>query len=99
MRFLTLWAAVSTPLLLGSVIVLLIGSPLAWIIEIAVLVSGFIGGEAIARRRLLSFLGSTILLAGALALGVGFVLLLLKHWRTALSLVVGAAALALLFGN
>jgi hypothetical protein len=98
-RFLKLWAAVSTPLLLGSVIVLLIGSPLAWIIEIAVLVSVFIGVEAIARRRFLSFLGSTILLAGALALGVGFVLLLLKHWRTALSLLVGAAALALLFGN
>ena len=59
----------------------------------------FIGVEAIARRRFLSFLGSTILLAGAIALGVGFVLLLLNHWRTASSLLVGAAALALLFGN
>ena len=98
-RFLTLWAAVSTPLLLISTIVLLIGSPLAWIIEIAVLVCVFIGVEAIARRRFLSFLGSTLLLASALALGVGFVLLLLKHWRTAISLVVGVAALALLFGN
>jgi hypothetical protein len=98
-RFLTLWAAVSTPSLLASAIVLLVGSPLAWTIEIAVLVSAFIGAEAIARRRFLSFLGSTILLADALALGVGFILLFLKHWRTAISLLIGAAALALLFGN
>jgi hypothetical protein len=98
-RFLKIWAAVSTPLLLVSVIVLLLGSPLAWTIEIAVLISAFIGVEAIARRRFLSFLASTILLAGSLALGVGFVLLLLKHWRTAISLFVGVAALALLLGN
>jgi hypothetical protein len=98
-RFLTLWAAVSTPLLLISVIVLLIGSPLVWIIEIAVLVCVFIGVEALARRRFFSFVGSTILLASALALGVGLVVLFLKHWRTAISLLVGAAALALLFGN
>jgi hypothetical protein len=98
-RFLKLWAAVSTPLLLGSIIVLLIGSPLAWIIEIAVLASVFIGVEAIARRQFLSFLGSTILLVGSLALGVGFILLFLKHWRIAISLLIGAAALALLFGN
>jgi hypothetical protein len=98
-RFLTLWAAVSTPLLLGSVVVLLIGSPLAWIIEIGVLVAVFIGVEAIARRRFLSFLGSTILLVGVLALIVGFTLLFLKHWRTALALLVGVAALALLVGN
>ncbi len=98
-RFLTLWAAVSTPLLLGSVVVLLIGSPLAWAIEIGILVAVFIGVEAIARRRFLSFLGSTILLVGVIALIVGFTLLLLKHWRTALALLVGVAALALLFGN
>jgi hypothetical protein len=98
-RFLRLWAAVSTPLLLGSVIVLLIGSPLARITELAVLACLFIGVEAIARRRFLSFLGSTVLLVGGLALGVGFIVLLLKHWRTAASLLVGAAALALLLGN
>jgi hypothetical protein len=98
-RFLRLWAAVSTPLLLGSFIVLLIGSPLAWSIEVAVLVSLFIGVEAIARRRFLSFLASMILLAGTLALTVGLVLLFLKHWRTAMALLVGAAALGLLFAN
>jgi hypothetical protein len=98
-RFLTLWAAVSTPLLLGSVIVVLLASPLAWITELTILACAFIGVEAIARRRFLSFLGSAILLAASLALGVGFILLFLKHWRIAISLLVGAAALALLWGN
>ncbi len=98
-RFLKVWAAVSTPLLLGSVIVLLVGSPLVWIIDIAVLISLFIGVEAVARRRFLSFLGSTVLLAGSIAVVVVFVLLFLKHWRIAISAVVGVAALALLFGN
>jgi hypothetical protein len=40
-----------------------------------------------------------LLLAATIALVVGFTLLLLKHWRTALSLLVGAAAVALLAGN
>lgn len=98
-RFLKLWAAVSTPLLLGSVIVVLIASPLTDLITIAALVTVFSGVEAIARRRLLSFLASVVLLAATLALTAGFVLLLLEHWRIALSLLVGAAALALLIGN
>jgi hypothetical protein len=98
-RFLSLWAAVSTPLLLGSAIVVLIGSPLAWITEIAILACAFIGVEAIARRRFLSFLASIILLAGAVGITVGFILLFQRHWRTALSLLVGIAAFALLFGN
>ena len=86
-------------MLLGSIIVVLIASPLAWIIDIAVLACAFIGVEAIARRRFLSFVASTILLVVALALIVGFILLLLEHWRIAISLLVGAAALVLLFAN
>jgi hypothetical protein len=98
-RFLRLWAALSTPLLLGSIIVVVAASPLAWITTIAALAVAFAGVEAVARRRLLSFLASLVLLVGAIALIVGFVILLLKHWRTAISLLVGASALALLFGN
>ena len=98
-RFLKLWAAVSTPLLLGSVIVVLIAPPLAWITTIGVLIVAFAGVEAIARRRLLSFVASVVLLVAATALVVGLTLLFLKHWRTAISVIVGVAALALLFGN
>jgi hypothetical protein len=98
-RFLKLWAAASTPLLLAAIVVALVAAPLAWLTTIAVLVVAFTGVEAVARRRLLSFLTSMLLLVGLIALCVGFVLLLLKHWRTAIALLVGAAALALLLGN
>jgi hypothetical protein len=98
-RFLKLWAAVSTPLLLSCVIVVLLASPLAWITSVAVLAAAFAGVEAIARRRLLSFIASLLLLIAVVALIVGFIALLARHWRTAISLLVGAAALALLLGN
>ena len=58
-----------------------------------------IGFEAIARRHFLSFLASLILLLVVVALGAGLFLLFLRHWRTALSLVIGAAAIALLIAN
>jgi hypothetical protein len=98
-RFLRLWASVSTPLLLASVVVVLTASPAAMISTIAVLAAAFIGVEAIARRRFLSFLASSILLVATIALGVVFILLFLQHWRIAISVLVGAAALALLLGN
>ncbi len=99
-RFLKLWAAVSTPLLLASPIpILLIGTTVTWTVEIAVLLSAFIAAEAIARRRLLSLVASMLLLAASVALIVGFVLLLHKHWRTAIALALGTAALALFLGN
>ncbi len=98
-RFLRLWGIVSTPLLLASVIVILIARPLAWITTIALLGVSFVGVEAFARRRFLSFLASTLLLAAAIVLVGGFLVLFHKHWRIALSVVFGAAALALLIGN
>ncbi len=98
-RFLRLWAAFSTPLVLASVIVVLIASPLAFLSTIVVLFVLFAGVEAIARRRLLSFLASVLLLAVGIALTIGFVLLMLSHWRTAVSLLVAAAAFAILVGN
>jgi len=98
-RFLKIWAAVSTPLLLASVIVVLVVSPLAFLTTIAALCLIFSGVEATARRRLLSFLASTALLLLGIALLVGLVLLFLKHWRTAIAVLVGVAALALLAAN
>ena len=98
-RFLKLWAAISTPLLLASIILVLIASPLVWTLDILTLVCLFIGVEAIARRRFLSFVASLALLALLLALGVGFVLLLLAHWRLALSLLAGVGAVVLLLAN
>lgn len=98
-RFLKVWAAVSTPLLLGSIIVVLLASPLTFLATIAALVLLFSGVEAIARRRLLSFLASTVLLLATVALVVGVTLLFLKHWRIAFALVIGLAAVSLLIAN
>jgi hypothetical protein len=98
-RFLKVWAALSTPLLLASVIVVLLISPLAFVVTVAALFLIFSGVEAIARRRLLSFLASTTLLLVGLAVVVGLILLFLKHWRTAIAILVGVAAVALLAAN
>jgi hypothetical protein len=98
-RFLKVWGVISTPLLLASVIVILLGPALAWVITLALLIGIFTGVEAFARRRFLPFLASAVLLVGALAAGAGFIVLFQQHWRVALSVVLGAAALALLVGN
>lgn len=98
-RFLNLWAALSTPLLLGSIVVVLIASPLAFLTTIAVVLLLFTGVEAIARRRLLSFIASTVLLLASVGLIVLVVWLLLRHWRTAIALIVGMAAVAILIEN
>ncbi|MBV9310548.1 MAG: hypothetical protein JOZ73_06945, partial [Solirubrobacterales bacterium] len=89
----------STPLLLASVVVVLIFSPLAFLATIGAFVFLFSAVEAIARRRLVSFVASIVLLVLAIALIVGFVRLLLTHWRTAIAVVVSVAALALLAAN
>jgi hypothetical protein len=98
-RFLRFWAAISTPLLLASVIVVLIISPLAFLTTIAALFLIFSGVEAVARRRLLSFLASAALLLVGIALLVGLALLFVNHWRTAIAVLVGVAAIALLAAN
>jgi hypothetical protein len=98
-HFLKIWAAISTPLLLSSVILILVVSPLALLADIGILACVFLGFEAIARRRFLSFLGSLVLLVAVVAIGVGLIVLFITHWRVALSLVVGVAALALLVAN
>ena len=89
----------STPLLLSSIIVVLLASPLAWITTLAVLIVAFAGVEAIARRRLLSFVASVAMLIGLLALVLIVAVLLKDYWYLVLSVLLGAAALALLIGN
>ena len=98
-RFLKLWAAVSTPLLLTAFIVALLVSPFAAIVDVAILAALFIGVEAIARGRFVSFLASLLLLVAAVAVAVGLLLLFLNYWRIALAVLIGVAALALLVAN
>lgn len=98
-RFLRLWAVISTPLLLASPIVVLVAQPLTWATTIAALVVLFLGAEAIARHRFLSFLASALLVVAVCAVGFGLVLLIPRFWRIAVSAALGAAALTLLIGN
>ncbi len=98
-RFLRLWSVISTPLLLAALIVVLLARPLAWIATIVVLTALFIGVEAFARRRFLSFLASAVILVAVIVLGGALIALFRQHWRIALSVLIGAAALALLLGN
>ena len=93
------WQRSATPLLLASTALLLIVSPLAFLTTIVVLVLLFTGVEAIARRRLLSFLASTALVLVVVVASVAVILLFLTHWRIAVSLLVGSASLMLLVGN
>jgi hypothetical protein len=99
MRFLQIWAAASTPLLLALVPVVLLARPLAWLTTIGAAAVLFIGMEAFARRRFLSFVGSTLLLAATVVIVVEFVRLGHQYWKYALAALFGLAALALLVGN
>ncbi|MBV9192771.1 MAG: hypothetical protein JO168_01415 [Solirubrobacterales bacterium] len=98
-RVLRVWAALSTPMLLALVPVVLLARPLAWATTVAAAALLFIGMEAFARRRFLSFVASTILLAATVFAVLVFVRLGHQYWRYALGAVFGVAALALLIGN
>jgi hypothetical protein len=98
-RFLRAWAVVSTPLLLASIAVVLTAPPLASLTTVGVLVAAFSAVEAIAHRRFLSLLASVLLLGIIVALLVGFILVFRQHWRIAVAVAAGAAALGLLIGN
>jgi hypothetical protein len=98
-RLLRLWGAVSTPLLLLTVVLLLVGPPLAFLSSLTLAVVTFLGVEAAARGRLLSFvvgLGMAVLIA---AVGVVLVLALLQNWRVVLAALLSVVALVLLAGN
>jgi len=92
-RFLKVWSALSTPLLILAIVVILIGPPLALLTTLVGLTLVFAAVEAVARRRLLAFLTglavTCLAVAAAILLGIG----VLRHWQTTLALVltVGAA--------
>jgi hypothetical protein len=98
-QLLQFWAAISTPLLLGGLILLLFtpGLPL---LDIAVLLLVlFTGVEALARRRLLPFALTGLLLVLGAAGAYLLVAVLLSSWRAALAAVLGLAAAAVLTVN
>jgi hypothetical protein len=98
-RLLRLWGAVSTPLLLLTVVLVLVGPPLAFLSSLTLAAVTFLGVEAAARGRLLSFvvgLGMAVLIA---VVGVVLVVALLQNWRVVLAALLSVVALVLLAGN
>jgi hypothetical protein len=98
-RVLKLWSRISIPLLLGCIVVALTAPPLATVTTIALIAAVFPAVEAVARGRFVSLLINVSLLVGALALSALLTLLLLSHWRLAVSVLIAIAAVALLIGN
>jgi hypothetical protein len=96
---LRVWGALSTPLLIGTIVVLLLGPPLAFLSSIVLFVVLFLGIEAAARARLLSFLVGLALTALTLALAAVLVTGLLQNWRVVLAALLGLVALVLLVVN
>jgi hypothetical protein len=96
---LKLWAKFSIPLLLGCIVLALLAPPLALVTTLAVIAAAFTGVEALAHRRLLALLVNLFFVVVALAFMGALVLLFLEHWRWAVSVVIGLAALVLLVGN
>ncbi len=98
-RVLRVWATVSTPLLVLTIVVLLLGPPLAFLTSLVVFVVAFLAVEAIARGRLAVFLGGLLSTAVAVVVVVALVTGLPRNWQLVLAVLLGAAALILLVVN
>jgi hypothetical protein len=98
-RFLKVWAAVSTPLLVLTIVVLLTAPPLAFLTSVAVFAGLFLGVEAAARGRLLVFLGGLVLGVLTLAAVVVLVVGLLRNWQVVLAGLLTLAAVVLFAVN
>jgi len=90
---------ISVPLLLSSIAAALTASHLALVTTILIFAGVFMGMEAIARRRFVSFLANLLLLLAGIGLSGALVFLFLAHWRLAVSVLIAVAALMLLLGN
>ncbi|HSK27809.1 MAG TPA: hypothetical protein VK894_12945 [Jiangellales bacterium] len=98
-RFLAVWSTLSAPLMLGSVVALLFLplSPLLLVVPGAVLL--FLSVEAFARKRLLAFLRTVLVLVVVLTLLYLALWWFVDNWRIGLGVLVGGTALALLLSS
>jgi hypothetical protein len=98
-RFLRVWAAVSTPLLVLTIVVLLTAPPWAFFTSVVVFAGLFLGVEAAARGRLVSFLVGLVLTGVSLTVVVTVVLGLLRNWQAVLAVLLTLAAVVLFAVN
>ncbi len=98
-RFLTIWAAISAPLLIASLILVLLNPVAGTVATFTGITLVFAAVEAWGRGRLLALVA--VLVGGIFILVIGtiFVGLLIVEWRLAIIALLAAIALALLITN
>jgi len=90
---------VSTPLLVLTIVVLLTAPPWAFVTSLAVFVGLFLGVEAAARGRLVSFLVGLVLTIATVTVGIALVAGLLRNWQVVLAVLLTLAAVVLFAVN
>jgi hypothetical protein len=98
-RLLRAWGALSTPLLLLTIVLLLIGPPFAFLPSLALAVVVFVAVEAAARGKFLTFLVGLGMAAITVVVGVVVVVALVENWRIVLAVLLSLVALLLLAAN
>lgn len=98
-RMLRTWAALSTPLLIVTVVVLLLGPPLAFLTSLTLVVLLLFGVEAAARGRLLRFFVGLALLGVTVVVVAGLVIGLVQNWRIVLAVLLSLLAVVLAVVN
>ncbi len=98
-RLLRIWGAVSTPLLLLTIVLLLVGPPFAFLPSLALAVVIFVGVEAAARGKFLTFVVGLGMAAATAVVGVLVVVALVQNWRIVLAVLLSLVALLLLAVN
>lgn len=98
-RFLTIWAAISAPLLIASLILVLMNPVAGTVATFAGITLVFALVEAWGRGRLLALVGLLVGVIFLLIVGTIFVGLLIVNWRLAIVALLAVIALALLFSN
>jgi hypothetical protein len=94
---------ITSSLLVGTVVVLLLGPPLAFLWSIVLFLVLFLGVEAAARGQLLSFLVGLALTALTVAVAAVLVVVVVtalpQNWRVVLASLPGLVAVVLLVVN
>jgi hypothetical protein len=98
-RVLSAWSAVSTPLLLLTLATLVL--PLGPSVAALALVSATVifALEALARRRLVSFVFTAVIVAVSVVVGLSIAIGLLIEWRYTIAVLLAAGALVVLVLN
>ena len=89
----------STPLLVLTIVVLLTAPPWAFFTSLVVFVGLFLGVEAAARGRLVSFLVGVVLTAATVTVVGAVVAGLLRNWQVVLAVLLTAVAVVLFAVN